>query len=113
MSYVAVPPGDAVWGAGADALGAAITVTTNSRIRELSVSATYRLPLESPAIPRGLANWALVDKPPSPENPCVLFPAIVAISQVLATTSRTTKLLVSEIKMSPAPSTNTPLGPAN
>ena len=51
MAYVAVPPGDVAWGAGGGAVGAAEAVTTSSRMRELFVSATYRLPLESPATP--------------------------------------------------------------
>ena len=59
------------------------------------------------------SNSALVAGPPSPVNPAVPFPATVLILPVAAATSRMRLLPASDMKMSPAESKETPLGPFN
>src|SRR5437667_199327 len=51
----------------------------------------YRLPAESTATPDGNASCALVAGPPSPEKPCVPFPATIV--SVPLGVIRTTRLL--------------------
>ena len=52
------------------------------RMQELLVSAKYTMPVLSTQISTGLRKLAEVAGPPSPENPAVPVPAIVAIFPV-------------------------------
>src|ERR1017187_10719292 len=57
-----------------------ITPFETLRMRELPVSAMYRLPEESTATPDGPRNWAAVAEPLSPLKPDDPFPATVVMT---------------------------------
>src|ERR1035438_3963196 len=77
-------------------------------MRPLYVSAMYRLPAASKAMPEGLYSPALVAGPVSPLKPPVPFPATVVITPL--ETLRMRLLPESAIYRSPAESTTTPEG---
>ena len=82
-----------------------------ARIRLLLVSAMNTSPAALTATPAGRASREAMAAPPSPAKPKVPSPATVLIVPVPPSTFRMRWLPVSAMKMFPAPSTVTPLGP--